>query len=71
VLFVAYREIEADRQGKTLEQLEKELGIVREDEPAKPGEKRREAAEAAAAAGLWKKVRQFKILLIEHAVDPV
>ncbi|KAG5176310.1 hypothetical protein JKP88DRAFT_336071, partial [Tribonema minus] len=49
------REIEADRQGKTLEELEKELGIERTEAVVKPGEARREAADAAAAAGLWRK----------------
>lgn len=50
------REIEADRQGKTLQQLEAELGIVSEDAVEKPGEARRRAADAAADTGLWRKV---------------
>jgi Tuftelin interacting protein N terminal/G-patch domain len=58
------REIEADRQGKTVEELEIAMGIepssVSKGKKA-PGaaEVRRAEAEAAAGAGLWRKVRSL------------
>jgi Tuftelin interacting protein N terminal/G-patch domain len=64
------REIEADRQGKTVEELEIALGIepsksVSGKGSKKPGaaEVRRAEAEAAASAGLWRKVRTLSICL--------
>lgn len=49
------REIEADRQGKTVEELEIELGIKPKDGPGSAAAARRKAAEQGASAGLWRK----------------